>query len=142
MLLALEAGVQVAISERALAESKCECVFTIAFALGDLPPFHGQNGKGLKLTLVSGQIGLVIAGVIDKLKTVFASAAKVMREALRPRPCSIVSGLAIDLAPVGTATLGAGQWGQLDLAGCLSEWTLDWYAPHVQPCVDCVYPFT
>lgn len=44
---------------------------------------------------------------------------------------------AANLAPVGTATLGAGRWGQLDLAGNLSEWTLDWYAPYANPCVDC-----
>ena len=43
-----------------------------------------------------------------------------------------------NLAPVGTATLGAGRWGQLDLAGELSEWTLDWLAPYADPCVDCV----
>lgn len=42
------------------------------------------------------------------------------------------------VAPVGTATLGAGRWGQLDLAGELSEWTLDWLAPYADPCVDCV----
>jgi formylglycine-generating enzyme required for sulfatase activity len=40
------------------------------------------------------------------------------------------------IAPVGTATLGAGKWGQLDLAGELWEWTLDWNAPYV-PCTDC-----
>jgi len=55
------------------------------------------HDKGLKLEVVSEQIGLVLAGVITKLKTVFASAVKVMREALRPRPCSIVGGLASDL---------------------------------------------
>ena len=44
---------------------------------------------------------------------------------------------AANLAPVGTATLGAGRWEQLDLAGNLSEWTLDWYAPYANPCVDC-----
>ena len=44
-----------------------------------------------------------------------------------------------NIAPVGTATLGAGRWGQLDLAGDLSEWTLDWYAPYVSPCADCVF---
>ena len=46
---------------------------------------------------------------------------------------------AVNIAPVGTATLGAGRWGQLDMAGELAEWTLDWYAPYVDPCVDCVY---
>jgi putative transposase len=51
----------------------------------------------LRLGLVFGQIGLVLAGVIAKLQTVFAGAAKVVREALRPRPCSIVGGLATDL---------------------------------------------
>jgi formylglycine-generating enzyme required for sulfatase activity len=48
-----------------------------------------------------------------------------------------------NIAPVGTATLGAGLWGQLDLAGNLWEWTLDWLegSPgsngYVNPCVDC-----
>jgi len=41
------------------------------------------------------------------------------------------------LAPVGTATLGAGLWDQLDLAGSMSEWNLDWYAAYVEPCTDC-----
>ena len=41
------------------------------------------------------------------------------------------------LAPVGTATLGAARWGQLDLAGDLSEWLLDVYAPFGNPCTDC-----
>jgi sulfatase modifying factor 1 len=45
----------------------------------------------------------------------------------------------LHVAPVGTATLGAGRWGQLDLAGNLSEWILDWDAPYLQPCTDCVY---
>jgi hypothetical protein len=53
--------------------------------------------KGLKLGLVSAQNGFVLAGVIAKLQTVFAGAAKGMREALRPRPGSIVGGLATDL---------------------------------------------
>jgi formylglycine-generating enzyme len=44
---------------------------------------------------------------------------------------------ACDTAPVGTAALGAGRWGQLDLAGEVFEWTLDWYASYVDPCTDC-----
>jgi len=42
-----------------------------------------------------------------------------------------------NVAPVGTATLGAGLWGQLDLAGDLSEYELDSYAPFMSPCIDC-----
>jgi formylglycine-generating enzyme len=43
---------------------------------------------------------------------------------------------ATQIAPVGTATLGAGYWGQLDLAGEVWEWNLDWYATYA-PCTDC-----
>ncbi len=48
-----------------------------------------------------------------------------------------------NIAPVGTASLGAGLWGQLDLAGNVSQWALDWSsataAPSfIDPCVDCV----
>jgi formylglycine-generating enzyme required for sulfatase activity len=42
-------------------------------------------------------------------------------------------------APVGAATLGAGLWGQLDLAGNMVQWNLDWYATYVDPCSDCAY---
>jgi formylglycine-generating enzyme required for sulfatase activity len=39
---------------------------------------------------------------------------------------------------VGTATLGAGFWGQLDLVGEGLEWNLDWNAnSYVNPCTDC-----
>ena len=55
-----------------------------------------------------------------------------------PPGSSACSGV-VNVAPVGSATLGAGRWGQLDLAGNLAEWTLDWYAPYVDPCEDCVY---
>ncbi len=41
-----------------------------------------------------------------------------------------------NIAPVGTTTLGAGLWGQLDLAGDLWEWPLDWYAAY-RACTDC-----
>jgi formylglycine-generating enzyme required for sulfatase activity len=42
-------------------------------------------------------------------------------------------------APVGTATKGAGRWGQLDLVGEVYAWALDPYAAaYPNPCVDCV----
>jgi formylglycine-generating enzyme required for sulfatase activity len=42
------------------------------------------------------------------------------------------------VAPLGTTTLGAGLWGQFDLAGELFEWNLDWwYEAYVTPCTDC-----
>ena len=44
-----------------------------------------------------------------------------------------------NIAPVGTAVQGAGRWGQMDLAGDLGEWILDWYAPYVSPCADCAF---
>jgi sulfatase modifying factor 1 len=40
------------------------------------------------------------------------------------------------IAAVGTAALGVGFWGQLDLAGDTWEWNLDWYAPYAE-CTDC-----
>lgn len=51
--------------------------------------------------------------------------------------CSSVAAI----APVGTATLGAGFWGHLDLAGDLWEWNLDGYGgAYLNPSVDCSYP--
>jgi formylglycine-generating enzyme required for sulfatase activity len=38
---------------------------------------------------------------------------------------------------VGSAPLGAGLWGQLDLVGELYQWNLDGYDTYVDPCVDC-----
>jgi formylglycine-generating enzyme required for sulfatase activity len=52
----------------------------------------------------------------------------------------------VNIAPVGYPIQGAGLWGQLDLAGDVYEWELDWVAPlggipgnpyFVEPCVDC-----
>jgi formylglycine-generating enzyme required for sulfatase activity len=46
-----------------------------------------------------------------------------------------------DIAPVGTATLGAGRWGQLDLAGGIWEFTQDGFdAVYADPCVNCTVP--
>jgi formylglycine-generating enzyme len=43
-----------------------------------------------------------------------------------------------NIAPVGTASLGIGAWGQLDLIGEIFEWNLDdWDGPYVDPCTDC-----
>jgi sulfatase modifying factor 1 len=42
-----------------------------------------------------------------------------------------------NIAPVGTATLGAGLWGQLDLDGNVRQWILDGYAPYSSECTDC-----
>jgi formylglycine-generating enzyme required for sulfatase activity len=48
------------------------------------------------------------------------------------------SDLRTSAVPVGTASMGAGLWGQLDLAGDAWEWNLDWYDdPYVNPCADC-----
>ncbi|HEX7838661.1 MAG TPA: SUMF1/EgtB/PvdO family nonheme iron enzyme [Kofleriaceae bacterium] len=42
-----------------------------------------------------------------------------------------------DLVPVGSNRLGVSRWGQLDLAGNVAEWTLDWLANYLNPCTDC-----
>ena len=39
--------------------------------------------------------------------------------------CNLPQPGVANIAPVGTATLGAGLWGQLDLAGNMWEWNLD-----------------
>ncbi|MGH7269771.1 MAG: formylglycine-generating enzyme family protein [Polyangiaceae bacterium] len=56
-----------------------------------------------------------------------------------PSGLGLCSGVA-NIAPVGTATRGAGRWGQLDLAGDLDEWNLDEGGGPSRyfPCVDCV----
>jgi formylglycine-generating enzyme required for sulfatase activity len=46
------------------------------------------------------------------------------------------AGAAAQIAPVGATPGGAGRWGQLDLAGNVSQWNLDWNMAYV-PCTDC-----
>jgi formylglycine-generating enzyme required for sulfatase activity len=42
-----------------------------------------------------------------------------------------------DVSPVGLRPLGAGRFGQDDLAGSMSEWVLDGAPAFSDPCVDC-----
>jgi hypothetical protein len=43
-----------------------------------------------------------------------------------------------NIAAVGSAPMGQGLWGQLDLTGNLYEWTFDFYdGTYPTPCVDC-----
>jgi sulfatase modifying factor 1 len=46
------------------------------------------------------------------------------------------------VAPVGTATLGVGRWGQFDLTGEVATWTIDGTNPgnqFAEPCVNCAF---
>ena len=55
----------------------------------------------------------------------------------RDWPC--ISSIAF--APVGSKPAGKGRWGQLDLAGSVSEWVRDVYAPQFparDPCDNCI----
>jgi len=44
-----------------------------------------------------------------------------------------------DVMVVGNRPAGNGKWGQADLAGNVSEWTLDWYTTYVPVCNDCAF---
>ncbi|MBM4364485.1 MAG: SUMF1/EgtB/PvdO family nonheme iron enzyme [Deltaproteobacteria bacterium] len=47
-----------------------------------------------------------------------------------------------NIAPVGFASAGVGRYGQVDLAGNVYEWNLDWYVtpyPTTTSCNDCAY---
>jgi formylglycine-generating enzyme required for sulfatase activity len=55
-----------------------------------------------------------------------------------PNGSGTCAGTLANIAPVGTATLGAGRWGQLDLAGEVFEWILgDWSSNCDDPRTDC-----
>jgi formylglycine-generating enzyme required for sulfatase activity len=49
--------------------------------------------------------------------------------------CASVS----NVAPVGTAILGVGLWGQLDLAGNVRQWNLDDFVNYDAACLDCAF---
>jgi formylglycine-generating enzyme required for sulfatase activity len=55
-----------------------------------------------------------------------------------PDPTKTCTGFA-NLAPVGTAVMGQGPYHHMDLVGEVAEWSLDWSAGYVDPCVDCAY---
>ena len=42
-----------------------------------------------------------------------------------------------DILPAGSKPLGVGRYGQLDLAGSMSEWALDWHNPYPAICNNC-----
>jgi formylglycine-generating enzyme len=53
-------------------------------------------------------------------------------------PTGSCSGVT-NIAPVGTIDAGFGAYGQADLAGNMSEWTLDWWSTEYElPCDDCM----
>ena len=55
-----------------------------------------------------------------------------------PEGSGTCDGTIRNIAKVGTAKLGAGRWGQLDLVGEMIQWYLDWFAPaYANPCTDC-----
>ncbi|MGH7733335.1 MAG: formylglycine-generating enzyme family protein [Gemmatimonadales bacterium] len=60
-----------------------------------------------------------------------------------PNDAGLCTGAA-NIAPVGTATLGAGRWGQLDLAGDEDQWNLDSWSSgqYYFACTDCVNIYT
>ncbi len=54
-----------------------------------------------------------------------------------PQPTDAGCSGSANIAPVGTAEMGQARWGQLDMAGDLFQWTLDWFAAPADPCQDC-----
>jgi formylglycine-generating enzyme required for sulfatase activity len=46
---------------------------------------------------------------------------------------------AVNIAPVGSAPLGAGRWGHMDLLGNVKQWTLGTSVSTSADCVDCLY---
>jgi formylglycine-generating enzyme len=56
--------------------------------------------------------------------------------AAEPSASLVVSGTYVPEA-VGSRPDGDGRWGHSDLAGNLTEWTLDSFASYETPCVDC-----
>jgi formylglycine-generating enzyme required for sulfatase activity len=51
-------------------------------------------------------------------------------------PSGLMACSGMSIAPVGTASTGAGRYGQLDLAGNVWQWVIDWFLPTYVACTD------
>jgi hypothetical protein len=103
-----------------------------ALARGKAAEMTYLNPKGRKVSIEF--LGLRQLNVVyERLE----HGAELLYDCNYPVPSGACTGTA-NIAPVGTTKLGAGAWGQLDLAGDLWVWTLDTYDDYVSPCVDCV----
>jgi formylglycine-generating enzyme required for sulfatase activity len=78
------------------------------------------------------------AGGSEELEYPWGSTAPGTGDQYAINGCTIM-GMPCWYTQVGMATLGAARWGQLDMSGEASEWTLDWYARYEDPCTDCSY---
>ncbi len=57
---------------------------------------------------------------------------------LYPQPTALTNTTATNIATIGSFPMGAGAFGQQDLAGNVAEWTLDFYdSTYPTPCSDC-----
>jgi len=43
----------------------------------------------------------------------------------------------LDILPVGSKPMGSSKYGQIDLAGSMAEWVLDWYDAYPSTCNNC-----
>ena len=94
---------------------------------------------GRRLPSERGGVGIRGGGGSEQREYPWGSTAPALSYAIYGCYYPDAGGNCVDslLAPVGTAWLGAGLWGQLDLVGEVWEWDIDWYGGPGGPCVDC-----